>query len=135
MVQNIRKKRMRSRGKKKRPEIFTGNEPDFPLDNNKHFVYYYSVIKSFRCRETQKIFHRQFSRKFPQDIQQRAFMKLNAIDAARQLEDLRLPPSNRLEALKGERKGQWSIRINEQWRICFEWRGGNAEQVEIVDYH
>lgn len=126
---------MRSRGKKKRPEIFANTELDFLLDNNKHFVYYYSVIKSFRCRETQKIFHRQFSRKFPQDIQQRAFMKLNAIDAAVQLEDLRLPPSNQLEALKGERKGQWSIRISEQWRICFEWRGGNAEQVEIVEYH
>ncbi len=93
------------------------------------------MIKSFRCRETQKIFNRQFSRKFPHAIQQRAFMKLNAIDAATQVEDLGLPPSNRLEALKGERKGQWSIRINDQWRICFEWRSGNAEQVEIVDYH
>ena len=62
-------------------------------------------------------------------------MKLNAIDAAVQLEDLRLPQSNRLEALRGERKGQRSIRINDQWRICFEWRAGNAEQVEIVDYH
>lgn len=62
-------------------------------------------------------------------------MKLNAIDAAAELEDLRLPPSNRLEALKGERKGQYSIRINNQWRICFEWLNGNAEQVEIVDYH
>ncbi len=93
------------------------------------------MIKSFRCRETQKIFNRQFSRKFPHDIQQRAFMKLNAIDAATQLEDLSLPSSNQLEALKGERKGQWSIRINDQWRICFEWRNGNAEQVEIVDYH
>jgi len=93
------------------------------------------MIQSFRCRETSKIFNRQFSRKFPKEIQQRAFMKLNAIDAAVQLEDLGLPPSNRLEALKGERKGQWSIRINDPWRICFEWRGGNAEQVEIVDYH
>jgi len=93
------------------------------------------MIQSFRCRETSKIFNRQFSRKFPKDIQQRAFMKLNAIDAAVQLEDLGLPPSNRLEALKGERKGQWSIRLNDQWRICFGWRGGNAEQVEIVDYH
>lgn len=93
------------------------------------------MIKSFRCRETQKIFNRQFSRKFPQDIQQRAFMKLNAIDAATQVDDLVLPPSNRLEALKKERKGQWSIRINDQWRICFEWRSGHAEQVEIVDYH
>jgi len=62
-------------------------------------------------------------------------MKLNALDAAVQLDDLRLPPSNRLEALKGERKGQWSIRINDRWRICFEWNGGNAENVEIVDYH
>ena len=62
-------------------------------------------------------------------------MKLNAIDAALQLSDLRLPPSNRLEALRGERKGQWSIRINDQWRICFEWRDGNAEQAEIADYH
>jgi len=62
-------------------------------------------------------------------------MKLNAIDAATQLEDLTLPASNRLEVLKGERKGQWSIRINDQWRICFEWRDGNSEQVEIVDYH
>ena len=62
-------------------------------------------------------------------------MKLNAIDAAIHLEDLALPPSNRLENLKGERRGQWSIRINDQWRICFEWHHGNAEQVEIVDYH
>jgi len=62
-------------------------------------------------------------------------MKLNAIDAATNLDDLRLPPSNRLEALKGDRKGQHSIRINDQWRICFVWRGGDAEQIEIVDYH
>jgi proteic killer suppression protein len=93
------------------------------------------VIKSFRCRETERIFHRQFARKFPADIQQRAFMKLNALDAAFKLEDLRLPPSNRLEALKGNRKGQHSIRINDQWRICFAWQTGHAEQVEIVDYH
>lgn len=69
------------------------------------------------------------------DIQQRAFMRLNAIDAAIKREDLRLPPSNRLEALKGNRKGQQSIRINDQWRICFVWREGHAERVEIVDYH
>ena len=62
-------------------------------------------------------------------------MKLNALNAAVQLEDLRLPPSNRLEALKGERKGQYSIRINDRWRICFKWSSGNAEQVEIIDYH
>jgi proteic killer suppression protein len=93
------------------------------------------VIRSFPCLETKKIFDRHFSRKFPPDIQQRAFMKLNAIDAAIRREDLSLPPSNRLEVLKGDRKGQWSIRINDRWRICFEWHDDNAEQVEIVDYH
>jgi proteic killer suppression protein len=93
------------------------------------------MIKTFRCRETEKIFHRDYSRKFPRDFQERAFMKLNAIDAAEHIEDLRLPPSNRLEGLRGKRKGQWSVRINSQWRICFAWDNGNAEQVEIVDYH
>lgn len=93
------------------------------------------MIKSFRCGETEKIFRREFSRKFPNDIQQRAFMKLNALDAATDIQDLMLPPSNRLEALKGNRKGQWSIRINDQWRICFAWINGNAENVEIRDYH
>ena len=93
------------------------------------------MIRSFRDADTEKVFKRQFVRKFPHDIQQRAFMRLNAIDAAVKLEDLRLPPSNQLEALKGDRKGQHSIRINDQWRICFIWRDGHAEQVEIVDYH
>ncbi|MDX1250649.1 MAG: type II toxin-antitoxin system RelE/ParE family toxin [Gammaproteobacteria bacterium] len=93
------------------------------------------MIKSFKCRETEKVFSRQFSRKFPHDIQDRAFAKLNAIDAAGSLEDLRLPPSNHLEALKNDRKGQHSIRINRQWRICFIWRGNAAIDVEIVDYH
>ena len=93
------------------------------------------MIQSFRNTDTEKVFLRQFARKFPRDIQQRAFMKLNAIAAAIGLEDLRLPPSNRLEALKGDRQGQHSIRINNQWRICFVWRKGHAEQVEIVDYH
>lgn len=72
---------------------------------------------------------------FPREIQSRAFMKLNAIDAAVRLEDLRLPLSNRLESLKGNRKGEYSIRINDQWRICFLWSEGHAERVEIVDYH
>ena len=93
------------------------------------------MIKSFRCAETERVFHRQFTRKFPRDIQQRAFMKLNALDAAVKLMDLSLPPSNRLEALQRDRKGQHSIRINDQWRICFLWREGHAEGVEIVDYH
>ena len=93
------------------------------------------MIRSFRDVDTEKIFKRQFVRKFPPDIQQRAFMRLNALDAAVKLEDLRLPPSNRLEALKGDRKGQHSLRINDQWRIRFVWRQGHAEHVEIVDYH
>jgi len=98
-------------------------------------VYYLVMIKSFRCSETDKIFHREFSRIFPSDIQERAFMKLNAIDAAVQIQDLRLPVSNRLELLKGDRKGQWSIHINDQWRICFQWIDGHAMDVEIIDYH
>lgn len=105
------------------------------LDDSKQVVYYWGVIKSFRCAETERVFHRQFTRKFPRELQQRAFMKLNALDAAVKLMDLYLPPSNRLEALKRDRKGQHSIRINDQWRICFLWREGHAEEVEIVDYH
>ena len=93
------------------------------------------MIKSFRNADTERIFRREFVKRFPREIQQRAFMKLNVIDAAIRLEDLRLPPSNRLEALRGDRKGLYSIRINDQWRICFLWRNGHAERVEIVDYH
>jgi len=93
------------------------------------------VIKSFRDANAERIFKREFVKGFPREIQQRAFMKLNAIDAAVRLEDLRLPPSNRLEGLKGDRKGAYSIRVNDQWRICFLWRDGHAERVEIVDYH
>jgi toxin HigB-1 len=84
------------------------------------------MIKSFRCLETEKIFQREFSKKFQRALHDRAFMKLNAIDAAVNLEDLRQPPSNRLETLKGDRKGQYSIRINDRWRICFEWRNGKV---------
>jgi toxin HigB-1 len=105
------------------------------LDINKQKVYYLTMIRSFRCNETEKIFRRESSRKFPGDIQERAFMKLNAIDAAVEIQDLRFPPSNRLQALKGNRKGQWSIRINDQWRICFKWLDGHAEDVAIEDYH
>jgi proteic killer suppression protein len=93
------------------------------------------MIRSFLCNETEKIFRPDFSRKFPGDIQERAFMKLNAIDAAIEIQDLRFPPSNRLNALKGDRKGQWSLRIDSQWRICFIWLDGHAEDVEIEDYH
>ena len=81
------------------------------------------------------IFRRQFSRKLPQDIQRHARRKLEVLDAAETPEDVRLPPANRLEKLSGDREDQYSIRMNDQWRICFTWREGDAARVEIVDYH
>jgi proteic killer suppression protein len=93
------------------------------------------VIKSIRDSETEKIFRRERSRRLPGDIQQAAYRKLRYLNNARNLTDLRVPPSNRLEKLKGDRSGQYSIRINDQWRICFEWKDGDAFQVQIVDYH
>jgi len=93
------------------------------------------MIRAFRCRDTERIWRGQTSRKFPADIQERALRKLRQLHAAMTLDDLRNPPGNRLEALKGDRAGQMSIRINEQWRICFVWRDGDANEVEIVDYH
>jgi len=93
------------------------------------------MIKSFRDKETEKIFSRQRSGKLPQNIQRMARKKLMILDAALELNDLRIPPGNRLEALKGDRKGQHSIRINDQWRICFKWSDGDAYEVEINDYH
>lgn len=93
------------------------------------------MIKSFNCKETQKIFERTFAKKLPQDIQTKARQKLVLIDAAVELVDLRIPPGNRLEELKDDRKGQHSILINNQLRICFVWKGNDAYDVEIVDYH
>jgi len=93
------------------------------------------MIKSFSNKETEKIFNRQFSSKLPQNIQRVARKKLVILDAALRLNDLRIPPGNQLEALKGDRKGQHSVRINDQWRICFKWRDGDAKDVEITDYH
>jgi proteic killer suppression protein len=93
------------------------------------------MIKSFKCKETEKIFAGVFSRKFPADIQGRAFNKLSALHAAFGLTDLKVPPSNHLEELKGGRADQHSIRINDKYRICFYWSDNNAENVEIVDYH
>jgi proteic killer suppression protein len=93
------------------------------------------VIESFVCKETQKIWNGNRSLKLPESIQDKALRKLRQLDAAQTLEDLRNPPGNRLEALKGDRKGKYSIRINQQWRICFVWSQGNAKKVEIVDYH
>ncbi len=93
------------------------------------------MIKSFRDKETEKIFNRQFSGKLPQNIQRVARKKLVSLDAVPELNDLRIPPGNQLEALKGDRKGQYSIRINDQWRVCFKWSAGDAYDVEITDYH
>ncbi|MCK7541463.1 MAG: type II toxin-antitoxin system RelE/ParE family toxin [Marinilabiliales bacterium] len=93
------------------------------------------MILSFSDRETQKIWEGEISRRFPPDIQRSAKRKLLIPHAAISLEDLRVPPGSRLHALSGDRKGQWSISINEQWGICFVWRGGNASHVAITDYH
>ena len=93
------------------------------------------AIKSFRSSEAKKIFEGHFSKKLPQQIQQRGREALKQLDAAQSLNDLMIPPSNMLEELKGNRKGQHSIRINQQYRICFVWAGGNASEVEIADYH
>lgn len=93
------------------------------------------MIKTFKCKETEKLFHGQFSSKLPQAIQRTAAIKLNILNAVTVLETLRVPPSNHLEALHHDREGQYSIRINKQWRICFIWQGTDAYDVEIVDYH
>lgn len=93
------------------------------------------MIKSFKCKETEKLFTGKFSRKIPQDIQRVAARKLEMLAAASEINSLRIPPSNRLERLKGEKSGQYSLRINDQWRICFIWKRGDAHDVEIVDYH
>jgi proteic killer suppression protein len=93
------------------------------------------MIESFKCKETEKLFYRQFTKHLPQSIHKSAMRKLWMLDAAIRLDDLKVPPNNQLEALKGDRKGQYSIRINRQWRICFIWSDGHAGNVEIVDYH
>jgi proteic killer suppression protein len=93
------------------------------------------MIKSFACRETERIFSGRFSKKLPHDISRVAERKLRLINRAVSLNDLRIPPANRLEALKDDRVGQHSIRINDQWRVCFVWKDGDAYDVEIVDYH
>ena len=93
------------------------------------------MIQSFADKETAAVFTGYVVRRLPQDMQQTARRKLKQLDAARFLDELKIPPGNRLEVLKGDRSGQWSIRINNQWRICFAWINGDAEDVQIVDYH
>jgi len=93
------------------------------------------MIQSFSCKETEKIWLGKNSRKLPTDIQERALRKLRQLNASSTFEDLRIPPSNHLEALSGDRKGQYSIRITKQWRLCFQWYNSHVYNVEIVDYH
>lgn len=93
------------------------------------------MIRTFANKATAAVFASQFVNSLPHEIQRAALRRLRALDAAVAVEDLRAPPSNRLEALKGDRKGQWSIRINEQWRVCFHFDNGDAYDVEIADYH
>ena len=93
------------------------------------------MIQTFRDADTEKVFRRVSSRRFPPDVLRRALRKLLLLDAAESVNDLRIPPGNRLERLSGNRAGQYSIRINDQWRICFRWSQGDAYEVEITDYH
>lgn len=93
------------------------------------------MIKSFKCKETEKLFWGTFSKKLPTNIQHVALRKLKMLEAATILETLKVPPGNKLEALSGNRAEQYSIRINDQWRVCFRWYEGHAIDVEIVDYH
>lgn len=93
------------------------------------------MIKSFKSKETEKIWNEEFSKKLPHDIQKRALQKLRMLNIAAVLDDLKIPPSNHLEALTGDRQGQYSIRINDQYRICFRWFDNCSFEVEIADYH
>jgi proteic killer suppression protein len=93
------------------------------------------VIRSFRDAETRKVFDRQRSRRLPLDVQRRAYRKLLLLDAAESLDDLKVPPGNRLERLRRDRAREHSIRINDQWRVCFKWKDGDAHEVEVCDYH
>jgi len=93
------------------------------------------MIRSFLDRQTREVFERQYVKTFSRQLQRAALRKLVILDASPTLEDLRIPPGNRLEKLSGDREGQYSIRINDQWRVCFVWRAGDAWEVEIADYH
>ena len=105
------------------------------FDTNSASYYHRCVIRSYRDRDSQAVAGRRRVSKFPEDIQRRDQRKLMVLNNATGLHDLRVPPGNRLEPLSGDRNGQYSIRINDQWRICFVWDKGDAFQVEIVDYH
>lgn len=102
-----------------------------PCYNERHI----KMIKTFKCKETEKVWFGDSSRKFPRNIQDRAFRKLRQLNAAVTVEDLRNPPGNNLENLHGDRKGHMSIRVNNQWRLCFRFENGEAFDVQIIDYH
>ena len=106
-----------------------------PIDNTIAWQYYSLVIKTFADKHTAAIFEGFQVKRLPKEIQETARRKLKQIDAAGSIESLRVPPGNRVELLKKDRAGQWSIRINDQWRICFRWGDGDATDVEIADYH
>ena len=93
------------------------------------------MIKTFNCRDTERVFNFELVRKWEASLRKAALRKLKWLDAAADLNDLRIPPANRLDKLKGDREGQHSIRVNNQYRLCFVWRNGNAHDVELVDYH
>lgn len=93
------------------------------------------MIRSFHDRDTERLFQRELVKRWGADVQRAALRKLRILDAATRLDDLRVLPGNRLEKLGGDRSGQWSIRVNDQWRVCFAWRDGDAYEVEMVDYH
>ena len=107
----------------------------FPLDNSDEMRYYRIMILSFKDKETELVYNGKFSKKLPYDIQRTALRKLIVLHYAVSLEDIKIPPGNKLEQLLGDRKGQYSIRINDRWRVCFTWENNNANDVEIVDYH
>lgn len=111
------------------------HDPTVPLDNISSDDMVFAVIGSFACKKTERLWRRRHDHGLPPDIEATALRKLTQIQGSRALLDLRTPPGNRLEALKGDRKGQHSLRVNDQWRICFRWQGEEAFEVEIVDYH
>ena len=134
------KSRSRSRPRRKAPEPscphFQSSFPfNYLFDMYTSYRYNVVMIKTFADKETEKIYNQQFSKKLPQSIQRIALRKLMMLDNAERLEDLRVPPANHLELLHGNRAGQYSIRINQQYRICFIFENGVSRNVEIVDYH
>jgi toxin HigB-1 len=118
-------------GRVHRPVFLSG----LTLDVNNGSRYAFLVIRSFRDAETRRLFHREPVKRWAPRLRRAALRKLVMLDAAESLGDLRVPPGNRLEKLSGDRAGQHSIRVNDQWRLCFRWRDGDAHDVELVDYH